>query len=62
MAAVRVDALQESAHRFLINVYIAEGNWSEALRQYRVYAARLHDELRLAPSAQMEELIRDLVA
>ena len=62
MAAVGVDALRESAHRVLMKVYIAEGNWSEALRQYRVYAERLHDELGLAPSAQMEELVRDLVA
>jgi DNA-binding SARP family transcriptional activator len=60
LAAVETDPLRESAHRLLVRVYLAEGNWGEALRQYRVFCSRLHDELGLRPSGQMEELVRPL--
>lgn len=60
LAAVETDPLRESAHRLLVKVYLAEGNWGEALRQYRVFCSRLHDELGLRPSGQMEELVRPL--
>ena len=58
MAAVHSEPLRESAHRALIRVCLAEGNASEALRQYHTYAALLRDELGLVPS----ELMRDLVS
>lgn len=60
LAAVEADPLRESAHRLLVRVYLAEGNWGEALRQYRVFCGRLRDELGLRPSGQMEELVRPL--
>jgi DNA-binding SARP family transcriptional activator len=60
LVALRSDPLRESAHRVLIRIYLAEGNASEALRQYSLYKRRLHEELGLEPSAQMEELVRDL--
>lgn len=60
LAAVETDPLRESAHRLLVKVYLAEGNWGEALRQYRVFCSRLHDELGLRPSGQMEALVRPL--
>ncbi len=60
LTAVETDPLRESAHRLLVKVYLAEGNWGEALRQYRVFCGRLHDELGLRPSGQMEALVRPL--
>ncbi len=60
LAALEADPLRESAHRLLVRVYVAEGNLGEALRQYRVFCARLHDELGLRPSAHMEALVRPL--
>lgn len=60
LAAMEADPLRESAHRLLVRVYLAEGNWGEALRQYRVFCGRLRDELGLRPSGQMEELVRPL--
>ena len=59
-AAVETEPLRESAHRLLVKVYLAEGNWGEALRQYRVFCSGLRDGLGLRPSTQMEELVRPL--
>lgn len=35
LLAIRIDPLRESAQRLLIRTYAAEGNWNEALDQYR---------------------------
>ena len=53
LAAIRLDPLRESAHRTAIGVHLAEGNLSEALRQYHAYRTLLHDELSIAPSPQL---------
>ena len=45
----------------LVRVYLAEGNPSEALRCYERYRTRLGNELGLAPSAQMQALVADLI-
>jgi DNA-binding SARP family transcriptional activator len=60
LAAVWVEPLRESAHRLLIRVHSAEGNWSEALSQYQRYRHLLQRELRVPPTDQMESLIREL--
>ena len=60
LAAVWVEPLRESAHRLLIRVHTAEGNWSEALSQYQRYRRLLQRELGIAPTEQMEDLIRAL--
>lgn len=57
LAAVAGDPLRESAHRALINVYLAEGNPGDALRQYRLYRRLLAEKLGLEPSAQIERLV-----
>jgi DNA-binding SARP family transcriptional activator len=62
LAAIRAEPLRESAHRALIGVHLAEGNHSEAVRQYRAFRDRLARELGLAPSPQIEELVRGLNA
>jgi DNA-binding SARP family transcriptional activator len=55
--AIEMDPLRESSHRCLIRVHLAEGNRSEALRQFGLYRQLLGDELGIAPSKLMLELI-----
>lgn len=50
LAAVRADPLRETAHRALIETYLAEGNRPEAMRQYHAYETLMRDELGLGPS------------
>lgn len=57
LAAVAAEPLRESAHRALISVYYAEGNRSDALRQYALFRDLLHDKLELEPSPQIRELV-----
>lgn len=57
LAAVAAEPLRESAHRLLMRVYLAEGNPGEAIRQYGLFRALLHDHLGLEPSNRMQELM-----
>ena len=61
LAAVWSEPLRESAHRVLIRVHAAEGNWSEAVMQYRRYRQLLDRALGASPTAHMENLIRELM-
>jgi DNA-binding SARP family transcriptional activator len=58
--AVRAEPLRESAHRTVLRVHLAEGNFAEALRAYEWFRAILADELGLQPSAQMAHLVADI--
>lgn len=60
LAAVRRDPLRETAHRAVIQVHLAEGNVAEAVRHYRFYVRLLRDQLDLAPSRRLQELMRSL--
>jgi DNA-binding SARP family transcriptional activator len=60
LAAVAGEPLRESAHRVLIRTHMAEGNISEAIRQYRFFRRLLHDKLALEPSPAMEALVEGL--
>jgi DNA-binding SARP family transcriptional activator len=57
LAAVEGEPLRESAHRALIGAYLAEGNPSEALRQFRLFRGLLRDKLGLEPSPLMLDLM-----
>jgi DNA-binding SARP family transcriptional activator len=57
LAAVASEPLRESAHRALIAAHLAEGNVSEARRQYQLYRAVLDDQLGLTPSPLLRELV-----
>ena len=59
-AAVRAEPLRESGHVALIEVYLAEGNQSEAMRQFASYRALLHAELQLEPTRRLCELVQGL--
>jgi DNA-binding SARP family transcriptional activator len=56
-AAVRIEPLRESAHRALVRVHLAEGNLVEALRVYDAFRAMLVEELGVAPTRQMSDLV-----
>ncbi|HYJ76863.1 MAG TPA: bacterial transcriptional activator domain-containing protein, partial [Kineosporiaceae bacterium] len=61
LAAVGGEPLRETAQRELIEVYLAEGNHAEALRQYQSHRRRLRDELGLAPSPAIRALVSPLL-
>lgn len=61
LAAVRCEPLRESAHRRVIEVHLAEGNPSEALRQYSAFRRLLADELGLPPSPAIRQLVLHLL-
>ncbi|MDA0160166.1 hypothetical protein OM076_07825 [Solirubrobacter ginsenosidimutans] len=57
VAAVRVDPLRESARSALIGVHLAEGNQSEALREFERFRVLLDEELGLAPTSTLHDLL-----
>ncbi len=57
LAAVGADPLRESARRALIRVHLAEGNRSEALREFHRYSRLLSNELGLEPTAALHRLV-----
>jgi len=60
LAAVRAEPLRESPHAALIRVHIAEGNTSEALREYATYGELLDRELGIEPTERLRGLVADL--
>jgi DNA-binding SARP family transcriptional activator len=61
LAAVAIDPLRESAHREVMLTHIAEGNPSEALRQYESARKVLRDELGISPSSATRAIVSDLL-
>jgi DNA-binding SARP family transcriptional activator len=61
-AAVAVEPVRESAHRAVIEVYIAEGNGACALKHYQRYRGLVQRELGVTPSQRMNRLIQPLTA
>lgn len=57
LAAVRAEPLRESAHETLIRAHLAEGNRSEANRQYQSCRRMLRNELGLEPSPGLKSLL-----
>lgn len=57
LTAVVAEPLRESAHRAVIQAHLAEGNRTEARRQYETYRRLLLEELGVAPSARMRALV-----
>jgi DNA-binding SARP family transcriptional activator len=60
LAAVRADPLRESPHAALIRVHLAEGNQTEALDHFRQYSDLLRDEMGLAPTEHLSDLVGGL--
>jgi DNA-binding SARP family transcriptional activator len=59
-AAVRAEPLRETGHAALIQVYLAEGNQSEAVREFASYRTLLDTELGLEPTLRLRQLVQNL--
>ena len=57
LAAVQMEPLQESARAVLIRAHLLGANRCQALRQFEQYKALLKDELCLAPSNHLTDLV-----
>lgn len=57
LTAVAAAPLRESAHRLVIGMHLAEGNISEALRQYGMLRSLLHHQLGVEPSLAVRRLV-----
>jgi len=60
LLSVAGEPLRESAHRAVMRVYLADGNPGEAIRQYRLCERLFREQLGIRPSAQMQDILRDL--
>lgn len=58
--AVAADPLRETSRSVLIQVYLAEGNQSEAIHEFRRYTQLLRSELGLTPTCRLQDLVRHL--
>ncbi|MDJ0344117.1 bacterial transcriptional activator domain-containing protein [Streptomyces sp. H10-C2] len=56
-SAVRAAPLRESAHRAVISIHLAEGNITEAVRQYESFRDMLRTEVGAEPSPLMKRLL-----
>jgi DNA-binding SARP family transcriptional activator len=59
LAALRADALRESAHRAVIRIHLAEGNVAEACRAYDTCRYVLDREVGVQPSALTRVLLSE---
>ncbi|MFE2725551.1 BTAD domain-containing putative transcriptional regulator [Kitasatospora sp. NPDC059327] len=57
LVALRAEPLRESPHRLLLEIHLAEGNYSEAVYTYHAYRMLLHRELGVGPSPRMRRLL-----
>jgi len=60
MASVDAEPYRETAHRLVIQVHIAEGNTAQAIQTYKAYRSLVVDELGIAPSPLMRDLVAPL--
>ncbi|WP_405801854.1 BTAD domain-containing putative transcriptional regulator [Streptomyces sp. NBC_01506] len=62
LRAVAGEPLRESAHRQVIETYVAEGNVGEAVRHFEALRKLLRGELGVEPSSSLRHLVADTVA
>jgi DNA-binding SARP family transcriptional activator/tetratricopeptide (TPR) repeat protein len=58
---LELDALQEPAHRALMELYVESGRRGSALRQYQLCVATLQRELRTEPEAETKALYHEIL-
>lgn len=56
-AAIAADPLRETARAAMIRVHLAEGNWSEAQREFGQYQFRVRRDLAREPTEQLCRLL-----
>jgi two-component SAPR family response regulator len=54
--ALIVEPLSETAERALIEAFVDEGNEALAVREYETFRRRLWHDLRLRPSADLDQI------
>jgi DNA-binding SARP family transcriptional activator len=59
LAALRLEPLRETAHHTLIEIHLAEGNRSEACRQFQRCRRLIREELGIEPSDSMRLLLEE---
>jgi DNA-binding SARP family transcriptional activator len=57
LVVIRLEPLRETAHRIVIEIHLAEGNWSEAHRQFQRCRRLFREELGIEPSDSMRLLL-----
>jgi DNA-binding SARP family transcriptional activator len=62
LACVASEPYRESAHRLVIRIHLAEGNNAEAYRAFGTYTGLVEEELGIAPSPLLADLVSPLVA
>jgi DNA-binding SARP family transcriptional activator len=60
LAAVRAEPLRESPRALLMRVHLAEGNHSEAIREFALYRELLKVELGVEPTDRLRALVPGL--
>ncbi|MGW1680258.1 AfsR/SARP family transcriptional regulator [Saccharopolyspora sp. NPDC002376] len=60
LSAIAIASMRETAHRVVIEIYLAEGNPADAVAHYRRYRASLQRELGLSPSPRITRLVSGL--
>ena len=61
LEAIAVEPLRETAHALVIRAHLATGNPSAAIHAFRHYRGRLQQELGIAPSRELADLVRPLL-
>jgi len=61
LSAVAAEPLRESAHRVLVEAFLAEGNAGEALTEYLSYQRLARRDLKTEPSPELRALVRNLL-
>lgn len=61
LAALECEPLRESAHRALVRVHLAQGNVSEAVRQYGLCRRLLEQHVGVSPSEELTSMIREVM-
>ena len=56
-----LDPMREGVHRSLMELYLRQGRYIDALRQYEQCVAILHRELNIEPDAQTKKLHQQIV-
>ncbi|MGD9530221.1 AfsR/SARP family transcriptional regulator [Pseudonocardia sp.] len=59
-AAVAIEPVRESAHRTVVEIFLAEGNTACALKHYQRYRGMVQRELGVTPSRHMTRLVQPL--
>jgi DNA-binding SARP family transcriptional activator len=57
LTAVQAAPLRESARRIVMEIHLAEGNFADADREFRLFARILRQELQVTPSPLIERLV-----